>query len=143
MAVANAGREKMVKTFSETDYFAKGTYKRDLVELFSTVTVANLLTKTILAPLERWRIIKQTQPTYELRPIKFTSFPNYISSTPISMQRCPPSRVGRHCGGVTKPTSGCTAGRCSDRSSCSTQSNPPSTSLPSKCRMSLWYNTPN
>lgn len=73
--------EKIVKTFNDTNYFAKGTYKRDYVELFSTATLANFITKTVLAPLERWRIIKQTQLTYELRPVKFTSFGQYLKST--------------------------------------------------------------
>lgn len=56
--------EKIVKTFNDTNYFAAGTYKRDFVEVFSTATIANFVTKTILAPLERWRIIKQTQLAY-------------------------------------------------------------------------------
>jgi hypothetical protein len=76
-----APTEKIVKTFNDTNYFAKGTYKRDYLELFSTATLANFITKTILAPLERWRIIKQTQLTYELRPVKFTSFFQYLTST--------------------------------------------------------------
>lgn len=76
-----APTEKIVKTFNDTNYFAKGTYKRDYLELFSTATLANFITKTILAPLERWRIIKQTQLTYELRPVKFTSFAQYLTST--------------------------------------------------------------
>ncbi len=66
--------EKLVKTFNDTNYFAKGTYKRDFLELFSTATLANFFTKTVLAPLERWRIIKQTQLLYLLRPNKFRSF---------------------------------------------------------------------
>jgi len=76
-----APTEKIVKTFNDTNYFAKGTYKRDYVELFSTATLVNFITKTILAPLERWRIIKQTQLTYELRPVKLTSFTQYLTST--------------------------------------------------------------
>lgn len=44
-------KEKIVKTFSDTNYFAKGTYKRDFLELFSTSALANYFTKTVLAPL--------------------------------------------------------------------------------------------
>jgi hypothetical protein len=74
MSEADPSREKIVKSFQDTNYFAKDTYKRDFVELFSTATLANMVTKTVLAPLERWRIIKQTQLTYELRPSKYKSF---------------------------------------------------------------------
>lgn len=74
-------KEKIVKTFSDTNYFAKGTYKRDFVELFSTSALANYFTKTVLAPLERWRIIKQTQMSYELRPNKIKSFSQYLTSS--------------------------------------------------------------
>jgi hypothetical protein len=77
---APADREKIVKSFSDTNYFAKGTYKRDFVELFSTSALANYFTKTLLAPLERWRIVKQTQLAYELRPNKIKSFSQYLSS---------------------------------------------------------------
>jgi hypothetical protein len=78
---ATLEKEKIVKTFSDTKYFAKGTYKRDFLELFSTSAIANFFTKTILAPLERWRIVKQTQLAYELRPNKVKSFSQYLSST--------------------------------------------------------------
>ena len=71
--------EKLIKSFRDTNYFAKGTYKRDFIELFSTATLANFITKTVLAPLQRWKIIKQTQITYELRPKKMNSFFNYVS----------------------------------------------------------------
>jgi hypothetical protein len=57
-------RDKIVKTFKDTNYFAKGTYKRDLLELFSVTTLLNFAATTILAPLERWKIIKQTQQAY-------------------------------------------------------------------------------
>jgi len=73
-------KEKIVKTFNDTNYFARGTYKRDFLELFSTSALANFFTKTVLAPLERWRIIKQTQPAYELRPSKFAYITTYFSS---------------------------------------------------------------
>lgn len=43
--------EKLIKSFRDTNYFAKGTYKRDFIELFSTATLANFITKTVLAPL--------------------------------------------------------------------------------------------
>jgi hypothetical protein len=80
--VATPEKEKLVKTFSDTNYFAKGTYKRDFIELFSTSAIANYFTKTVLAPLERWRIVKQTQLSYELRPNKVKSFSQYLTSTP-------------------------------------------------------------
>ena len=78
--VVQGGEDKLVKTFHDTHYFDKGTYKRDFAELFSTATLANFITKTVLAPLERWKIIKQTQMTYELRPNKMKSFYQYLTS---------------------------------------------------------------
>lgn len=41
---------------------------------------ANIIARTVLAPLERWRIIKQTQVAYPLRPIVFKNFADYVSS---------------------------------------------------------------
>lgn len=80
MSTAATNKHPIVKTFKDTNYFALNTYKRDFVEVFSTATLANFFTKTLLAPLERWKIIKQTQLAYELRPKKITSFQNYIRS---------------------------------------------------------------
>ena len=88
MSLAVAEKEKIVKTFSDTNYFARGTYKRDFLELFSTSALANYLAKTLLAPLERWRIIKQTQLAYELRALEVESIPvnflNPIDGTPLA-----------------------------------------------------------
>ena len=53
--------DKIVKTFSDTQYFSERTYKRDFLSLLGSGLGANVITKTLLAPLERWRIIKQTQ----------------------------------------------------------------------------------
>lgn len=40
----------------------------------------NIIARTILAPLERWRIIKQTQIAYPLRPLIFNNIIDYIQS---------------------------------------------------------------
>ena len=81
--IANSSGPPLVKTLKETNYLAKDTYKRDFLELFSTATLANLFTKTLLAPLERWKIIKQTQMAYDLRPKKFDNFQQYLSSNSL------------------------------------------------------------
>jgi hypothetical protein len=143
MSLAVAEKEKIVKTFSDTNYFAKGTYKRDFVELFSTSALANYLAKTVLAPLERWRIIKQTQLAYELRPAKFSSFPAFLSSTAAPTQKPPATRASPHSGGATPPTAGCTSGRSSPRSSSWTPSALPSTNSPSNCRRTSSYPSPH
>ncbi len=83
----NAVNDKFVKTFNDTSYFAQGTYKRDIVELFTTSTLANFFTKTVLAALERWKIIKQTQLTYELRPNKMNSIKHYYQSKSINRKK--------------------------------------------------------
>jgi hypothetical protein len=46
-----AGGDKIVRTFNDTNYFAKGTYKRDFIELFCSATLSNFIAKTVLAPL--------------------------------------------------------------------------------------------
>ena len=115
MIAAAPAEEKIVKSFRDTNYFAKGTYKRDLVELFSTATLANFATKTVLAPLERWKIIKQTQTTYELRPMKFTSFANYLTSKSFFMQESTKSKAGRLSGEETLPTYGFMDGKFSSK----------------------------
>jgi hypothetical protein len=60
-----------IKTLKDTNYFRPRTYKKDFFDLLTTTGLANILTKTILAPLERWRIISQTQPTYYNNNQKF------------------------------------------------------------------------
>lgn len=52
-------------------------------EEFTYAGVANIITMTLLAPLERWRIIAQTQKAYPLRPKKFKHFFDYITSRHI------------------------------------------------------------
>lgn len=143
MSLAVAEKEKIVKTFSDTNYFARGTYKRDFLELFSTSALANYLAKTLLAPLERWRIIKQTQLAYELRPAKFSSFPAFLASTPLPTQRPRATRASPRSGGATLPTAGCTSGRSRRRSSSWTPSAAPSTSSPSNCRRTWSYPLPH
>lgn len=76
-----ATSHQIVKTFRDTNYFAERTYKRDFAELFSSGLLANLAVKTLLAPLERWRVVKQTQPAYLLRPSKFINFKQFLTST--------------------------------------------------------------
>lgn len=44
------------------------------------IGIANIVARTVLAPLERWRIIKQTQIAYPHRPLVFKNFTDYISS---------------------------------------------------------------
>lgn len=69
-----------VKTFKDTNYFREKTYKLDFANAFFTAGITSILSKTILAPLERWRIIAQTQIAYPKRPMKFTGILNYFSS---------------------------------------------------------------
>ena len=72
---------RKVKTLKDTNYFAPGTYKHDWRDYMINVGIANILTRFVLAPVERWRIIKQTQVAYPLKPVQFTSVFDYISST--------------------------------------------------------------
>jgi hypothetical protein len=103
-------KEKIVKSFSDTNYFAKGTYKREFAELFSTSALANYFTKTVLAPLERWRIVKQTQLSYDLRPNKIKSFSQYLTSILSYKQSSPRSKDGLPYGGETQLIAGCISG---------------------------------
>lgn len=70
---------------------------------------------TILAPLERWRIIAQTQQAYPSNGRKFTSFFNFISSTSLSMENPPKSKASCRCGEEITPHSGSTSTRRSSR----------------------------
>jgi hypothetical protein len=72
---------RKIKTLKDTNYFVPGTYKYDWRDYMINVGVANILTRCVLAPLERWRIVKQTQIAYPLRPLHFSSFIDYVSST--------------------------------------------------------------
>lgn len=72
---------RKIKTLKDTNYFASGTYKADWRDYMVDVGIANILTRFVLAPVERWRIIKQTQVAYPLRPLQFSSFFEYVSST--------------------------------------------------------------
>jgi hypothetical protein len=74
--------------------------------------LANLVATTVLAPLERWKIIKQTQMSYDYRPKdKMTSFLNFLSSNCLLRQRPPVSKGSSPCGEATQPTCGCRDGR--------------------------------
>ena len=44
------------------------------------IGLTNIIARTVLAPVERWRIIKQTQTTYPLRPLTFKNAIDYVSS---------------------------------------------------------------
>ena len=73
-------------TSSDAQHLQQGTYKRDFVELLSSGVLANLITTTVLGPLERWKIIKQTQMSYDYRPKnKFNNIVHYLSSRSVSM----------------------------------------------------------
>lgn len=50
------------------------------------IGLANIATRFVLAPLERWRIIKQTQVAYPLRPVQFKNSIDYISSIFLSIK---------------------------------------------------------
>jgi hypothetical protein len=52
----------------------------------TNIGLANIATRFVLAPLERWRIIKQTQIAYPLRPVAFKNSIDYISSIFISIK---------------------------------------------------------
>lgn len=77
MMESNANKEL---TLSHSNYFAPGTYMAKFKQEFAYAGVANILTMTLLAPLERWRIIAQTQKAYPLRPKKFKHFFDYFTS---------------------------------------------------------------
>lgn len=51
--------------------------------------VLTIVTKTILAPIERWRIIAQTQFIYPYRPNTFNNALEYIKSKYIFMSGVP------------------------------------------------------
>lgn len=72
---------RKIKTLKDTNYFVPGTYKNDWRDYMINVGIANILTRFVLAPVERWRIVKQTQTAYPLRPLHFSSFFDYVSST--------------------------------------------------------------
>lgn len=111
MSVGPTPAQKLVQTFNDTNYFAKGTYKRDWIDVFSTSLLANFFTKTLLAPLERWRIIKQTQNAYELRPQKFHNFKHYLESIFCLIQKLIKNRDGSHYGEETEQIFGYTFGK--------------------------------
>jgi hypothetical protein len=49
------------KTVKDVTYFPLGTRRYDFVHYLENIGIANLFTRTVLAPMERWRIIRQTQ----------------------------------------------------------------------------------
>lgn len=80
---------KKRSTIHNTEYFPKGAYRTQIKDELTTAGVANILARTLLAPLERWRIIAQTQMAYPLRPKKFTSFFDFLASTPSTIAEAP------------------------------------------------------
>ena len=64
---------------------APPSYSSSFKNILVTSGVANFAIKTILAPLERWKIISQTQMTYSLRPKKFSGFFDYLQRTQAVM----------------------------------------------------------
>lgn len=81
MAAPITESHQLTKTFKDTNYFAVGTYKRDFVEFLTSGALANFIVTTALGPFERWKIIKQTQMTYDYRPKdKISSIVGFFSS---------------------------------------------------------------
>jgi TPP-dependent indolepyruvate ferredoxin oxidoreductase alpha subunit len=66
-------------------YITPGSYTDKFTQVLVSSGIANVITKTILAPVERWRIISQTQTVYPLRPKKFNNFFSYLSRISITI----------------------------------------------------------
>lgn len=59
---------------------SNSSYFSDFKNLLLASGLTNVAIKTILSPLERWKIISQTQYCYPLRPKKFTNFLDFLKS---------------------------------------------------------------
>jgi hypothetical protein len=87
------------------NYFAPGTYMHRLRAELVSSGLPGLLVTTLLAPLERWRLIAQTQSAYPLRPKKI-SLLEFCRSTPgTSTQESPGSKESPPSGAATPPLS--------------------------------------
>lgn len=98
---------RKIKTFKDTNYFTHGTYKREFKDYMTEIGLVNIATRFVLAPIERWRIIKQTQVAYPLRPAQFKNSIDYISSNFSFMQEYPRNKDCRPSGGEIWPVYGC------------------------------------
>lgn len=107
---------RKVKTLKDTNYFVPGTYKYDWRDYMVNVGIANILTRCVLAPVERWRIVKQTQVAYPLRPLRFSSVFDYLSSNLSLIKGSPRSKAFPLSGEVTQLESGSTSPRPSSSS---------------------------
>ena len=93
------------------------TYFSDFQNLILASGLTSIGIKTILSPLERWKIIAQTQYYYPLRPKKFANFLDFVKSISNHTQESPMNKVSFHSGEAIWSTPWCTSINSSFKSS--------------------------
>lgn len=72
-----------VKTAKDTIYFPKGSKRYDFVHELENAGIAQFITRTLLAPIERWRLFSQTQNSLNSGFIRYKGFNEFIQGTTI------------------------------------------------------------
>lgn len=70
------------KTAKEVTYFPQGTRRHAFMQYLESFGVAQLITRTLLAPIERWRLIRQTQGSLVSSRVFERNFVEFLSRTP-------------------------------------------------------------
>jgi hypothetical protein len=96
-----------VKTFKDTIYFPKETRRYNFVYELENAGIAQFITRTLLAPIERWRLFSQTQNSLNPGFIRYKGFTEFIQGTKISMKEQLRQKELKDYGEVMQLIAGC------------------------------------
>lgn len=66
------------QTFKNTIYFPKGTRRYNFVYDLENAGIAQIITRTLLAPIERWRLFSQTQNSLNSGFVRYNGFNDFV-----------------------------------------------------------------
>lgn len=95
------------KSIKDVTYFPQGTRKYDFLYYLENVGIAQLISKTLFAPIERYRIIKQTWPSFSTTRKPFPTFINFLQRTTCTNQEPGRSKTFLNTGMATAPIASC------------------------------------
>lgn len=74
------------QTIKKTTYFPKGTRRYDFIYDVENAGVAQVITRTVLAPLERWRLYSQTQNSLNSGFVRYNGFKDFVQGKFLIIQ---------------------------------------------------------
>lgn len=71
------------QTLKDVTYFPKGTRRYDFVYELQNAGIAQFITRTLLAPVERWRLYSQTQNSLNTGFIRYNNFNDFLQGISV------------------------------------------------------------